>query len=217
MEKKSLNSSRFISLSGLSGILVGLCGLVGAFLTYEIVYGNYSRDQAFLKDIITGYNHYTIAVHAYIGEKLFLLAAFTVFFAFIFSFIATYRRTKKEKKRIWDGLVYKQLLSLCSMLIVGIIFELKLIDTANYGLIIPTSLVFYGISLVVISKYTSGMVKNLGYAEIVLGLVSLWFVYWDIYFFAMGFGIFHILYGIVTLIKANQFNLDSIRSNNGKW
>jgi hypothetical protein len=40
-----------------------------------------------------------------------------------------------------------------------------------------------------------GEIKYLGYSQVILGLINLWFVGCGLYFWAFGFGILHIVYG----------------------
>jgi heme/copper-type cytochrome/quinol oxidase subunit 3 len=51
------------------------------------------------------------------------------------------------------------------------------------------------------SKYTLTDVKYLGLLEIVLGLVNTQFTTYGLYFWAVGFGILHITYGIIMWMK----------------
>jgi len=66
-----------------------------------------------------------------------------------------------------------------------------------YGMVTPSCLIFYGLALINGSKYTVSEVRYLGYLELVLGIVNLWATRYGLYFWAAGFGVLHILYGIV--------------------
>ena len=65
-----------------------------------------------------------------------------------------------------------------------------------YDLLAPASLVFYGLTLINAGKFTYDEVKIVGYVEIVLGLVGLYFVGYGLLLWAIGFGLIHIFYGI---------------------
>lgn len=80
-------------------------------------------------------------------------------------------------------------------IIAGGIFLLRLIHFGTFGLIAPGCLIFYGLALVNASKYTLDEIKWLGYCELLLGIINLWFVGDGLYFWAIGFGILHIVYG----------------------
>jgi len=66
-----------------------------------------------------------------------------------------------------------------------------------YGMVTPACLVFYGLALINGSKFTLGEVKYLGYMILATGLVNLWMPGYGLYFWALGFGIFHIFYGLM--------------------
>lgn len=86
-------------------------------------------------------------------------------------------------------------------MIVGGIFILKLLEFKTYGLIAPGCLIFYGLALVNASKYTLGEIRYLGYGQIILGLINLWAIGYGLYFWALGFGVLHIIYGAIMLRK----------------
>ena len=86
-------------------------------------------------------------------------------------------------------------------MIVGGIFLLKLLENGTYGLVAPGCLIFYGLALINGSKYTVSEIKYLGYCEILLGIVSCWFTELGLYFWAVGFGVLHIIYGTLMSFK----------------
>jgi uncharacterized membrane protein HdeD (DUF308 family) len=68
-------------------------------------------------------------------------------------------------------------------------------------LVAPGCLIFYGLGLINASKYTLDEIRYLGYLQIILGIINLWFVGYGLYFWAMGFGAMHILYGVYMWMK----------------
>jgi hypothetical protein len=86
-------------------------------------------------------------------------------------------------------------------MIAGGVFLLKLIVEGTYGVVAPGCLIFYGLALLNGSKYTLGEVRYLAYCEIILGIASCWFIGWGLYFWAIGFGVLHIVYGAFMLNK----------------
>ena len=78
---------------------------------------------------------------------------------------------------------------------------MALIYHGIYGLIAPVMLIFYGLALINAEKYTFSDVKYLGFCELVLGAVSLFFIEYGLIFWITGFGILHILYGLVMFKK----------------
>lgn len=181
-------SSRFISLSGLSGIAAGLCALAGAWFAYDII-GNSSHRQydTYYPDII--------ALKQFMGYKLFRIAVFTLIAAFILALIFTWIKSKKNNTPIWGSSSQRLLWNVAFPLIAGGIFLLRMIQLGYFGLIAPGCLIFYGLALVNAGKYTLGEVRYLGYCEVILGLINCWFLGYGLYFWTLGFGVLHIIYG----------------------
>ena len=86
-------------------------------------------------------------------------------------------------------------------MVAGGLYILKLIEHGSFGLIAPGCLIFYGLALVNASKYTLSEVRYLGYCQILLGVINCWFVGYGLYFWAVGFGLLHIIYGTVMWYK----------------
>jgi len=65
----------------------------------------------------------------------------------------------------------------------------------------PLTLIFYGLALVNASKYTLSEIRSFGIAEIVLGLIAMAFIGYGLLFWAIGFGLLHIIYGIIMHVR----------------
>lgn len=194
-------SSRFISLSGLSGIAAGICALVGAWFANNIIHSNYATTSLLRNVNDEFYSHQEVSIKTYMGNSLFQIAIATLIAAFILSFLFTYLRSKKTNTPIWGKSSKRLLINVLIPMIVGGVYLLKLIEYRNYGLIAPGCLIFYGLALLNASKYTLIEIRYLGIAQIVLGIINLWFVGKGLYFWAAGFGVLHIVYGIVMWFK----------------
>ena len=190
-------SSRFISLSGLSGIAAGSCALVGAYFANNVI--SSSRGNV-LKNLDTNINDASrtgnLSIEAFMGNHLFVIAIITFISAFILSFLFTYLRSKKTNTPLWGSISKRLFVNVMIPMIAGGIYLLKLIENETYGFIAPGCLIFYGLALVNASKYTLGEVRYLGYCQIALGLINLWFIGFGLYFWAIGFGILHVIYGV---------------------
>lgn len=195
-------SSRFISLSGWSGISAGICALIGAALVQkEITRSRYDAGNE-SGHIELDYSHdATMPGTDFLANKLFLIAVVTFVAAFISSFIFTYIRSKKNNTPIWGTTAKRLLTNISIPLVAGGLFLLKLLSIGVFGLLAPGCLLFYGLALLNASKYTLREIRYLGYLEIILGIVSCWFPAWGLYFWTVGFGVLHIVYGIVMLNK----------------
>ena len=182
-------SSRFISLSGLSGIAAGLCALAGAYFAGTI-----------LKDYYLKFNHgngYQDEDFAALKFKLLLLAVVVLVAALVLAFVFTYRRAKQNRLPVWDLTSRKLLWNVLIPLASGGLFILAMLQHSEWRFVAPASLIFYGLALVNGSKYTLTDIRYLGFMEIILGLINTQFTGYSLYFWAAGFGVLHIIYGVI--------------------
>ncbi len=179
-------SSRFISLSGLSGIFAGVIALVGLYAAYNVVYQNQDY-LAYRKAVIT-YESLSL---------LLVIALLTIALAVGFGIYFTTRKAKKEGEVLWDSQSERLVVNLLVPLFTGGVLCLILLLKGFIGLVAPLTLIFYGLALVNASKYTLKEVRSLGILEIILGLLAMQFIGYGLLFWAIGFGGLHIIYGIV--------------------
>jgi hypothetical protein len=183
-------SSRFISLSGLSGISAGIIALVGAYFAWDIVYtdGNY---QSYERNLLSGIELFQLMI---VGICTLVLAlAAGIFF--------TVRKTRKNNQEVWDAKTKQLLINLLIPLVAGGIFCFLILLKGYVGLIAPLTLLFYGLALVNASKYTITEVRSLGIIQILLGLAATYFIGYGLLFWILGFGVLHIVYGIIMEVR----------------
>jgi len=190
-------SGRFISLSGLSGIAAGCCALVGAWFAHSELTHPHARIETSYTEIRTAVHNSSLNFNDFLRDGLFQIAVATFIAAFTLAFIFTYINSRKHNTPVWGSAAKRLMINVCIPMITGGIFLLKLIEAGHYGFIAPGCLIFYGLALVNASKYTLGEVRYLGYAQIILGIINLWFIGYGLYFWAAGFGILHIVYGAI--------------------
>ncbi len=179
-------SSRFISLSGWSGIAAGCCALIGAAFAYPIVSKRHEMEVLYSNSEI---------------KTLLVIAVCTFVAAFASAFFFTYIKSKKDETSIWGKPTKRLMWSIAVPLGAGGLLLLRMIDYAIFGFVAPGCLLFYGVALIAGSRLTLSEIKYLGYAEIILGCISLWKIGYGFYFWVIGFGILHIIYGIWMWIK----------------
>lgn len=181
-------SSRFISLSGLSGIAAGFWALVGAYFAYDWIYEYY-----------VGYANagYTGVLFQNLKWNLLLLAIAVLGLSLISAFYFTWRRAKRHRQPIWDPTSRKLMINTAIPLVTGGLFILAMLQYNDWKFVAPASLVFYGLALINGSKYTLSEIRYLGFCEIILGLINTQFVGQGLYFWAFGFGVLHIIYGFL--------------------
>lgn len=181
-------SSRFISLSGLSGICAGTFALIGAYVTWQYVNRDYS---GFIQHVL------------YKVPALWFLAAVAsgvLFMSLITGVFFTTRNAKRKGQKIWDATSRNLLINLMIPLFVGGLFCFVLLYHAP-ELIAPSTLIFYGLALINASKYTLSDVRYLGFCEIIAGLLAAVTPGNGLLFWALGFGLLHIVYGIIMYFK----------------
>ena len=192
-------SSKFISLSGLSGILAGVYALIGAAIAYYLLYVDLHTINP---DI-----HYRIAgvLNSILDVSVFLILAFVVLFASIATgIILTTRKAKRKGQPIWGNLSRALLFHMAVPLVAGGILTFIFLARSYYGIIAPITLIFYGLSLVGASNFTFSDVKYLGILEIILGLIAACLPGYGLLFWAIGFGLLHIIYGSMMYLKYDK-------------
>jgi hypothetical protein len=184
-------SSRFISLSGLSGILAGIYSLIGAYLAYQTIY----FDGAELGP------YKTLVISEFAVYKLLIIAAAVAFLSIVTGIFLTVRKAKRQGERIWDQSSQRLIINFLIPLLTGGILILYLIEKNQFSLISTLTLVFYGLACVNASKYTLGDIRYLGITLLVLAFISLWFIGYGLLFWTLGFGVCHIFYGSMMYFK----------------
>lgn len=186
-------SSRFLSLSGLSGIWTGCCALagVGAIFLWLRMPGLVFRAVDYADNALGNQNWGL----SYRGAFL-LIGVATFLAALVGAVYFSARRARKSGQPIWDASAQRLLQGLLTPLAVGAIYCIALVRYDLIGLIAPSTLIFYGLALLHIDRYTIGNMRTLGLAEIALGTVGLFAPHYGLYLWALGFGVLHILYGL---------------------
>ena len=189
-------SSRFLSLSGLSGILAGIYALLGAAAAHRII-GSWQDAQSTTEGSI---HHNNLIIKLLVTAlAVFVLSLITVFFL-------SGRKARKGGHRLFDHSSRKLIWSMALPMLTGGIFCLALLlNGGSYTLLVaPAMLVFYGLALVASSRLTLDDVRYLGYLEILLGLVALFYQRNGLLFWALGFGVLHIVYGAIMWYKYDR-------------
>jgi hypothetical protein len=182
-------SVKFISLSGLSGILSGTYALAGALAAYYLIpYPLIPADYMVISD-------------QHVLVKLFGIASIVLVASLGSGFWLSSRKARQAGIKLWDSTSKRLLINLAIPLVTGGLFIVILVLSANYGIIAPCFLIFYGLALINASPNLVEEVRYLGYSEIALGLISALRPGFGLLFWAIGFGVFHIVYGAVMYKK----------------
>lgn len=187
-------SAKFISLSGLSGVMAGIYALIGATAGYYTIHYPLSP---------LSYRTYSITESAILWKVIGIASA--VLIASIATVIAlSQRKAKKHGIRLWSPVSKMIFINMAIPLITGGLFILIMIYNGYFGFAAPASLIFYGIALIQASPNTFDEVRYLGFCEILLGLISALFPGYGLLSWAVGFGILHIVYGAILYNKYDK-------------
>jgi hypothetical protein len=182
IRKMMERSSRFISLSGWSGISAGTCALAGAFVARQ-------RIAAYFEEYPSGGGCATCLKTELIGIAVIVFVA-----AFVTAILFTLIKSRKDGVAIWGTVARRLLWNTLLPMIAGGFLLWRMMELKQYDLIAAASMIFYGLALVNGSKYTIGEIRYLGYAQIITGIIGLWLVRSGLYVWAFGFGLLHIVY-----------------------
>ena len=174
-------SSRFLSLSGLSGIFAGILAFLGGFAVHFLRLR--TQDISLLK------------------YEVVAVAMIVLILALAGSFYFSIRKARSKGQKIWTPVSRRLLLNLFIPLISGGFFILILYFENHWKLIVPAMLIFYGLSLVSAGKFTYSEVFYLGLAELITGFLAAIFQESFILFWVLGFGFLHIVYGLIMYRK----------------
>lgn len=180
-------SSKFLSLSGWAGIMAGIYALAGAYIAYAV----FGFNPAEITDstIVAGSLSSGL-------QKIFFLAILILILTLSTAIFLSNNKAKKRGEKLWNPTAKLLLVNMAVPLIVGGLLILILISKGLIGLVAPFTLLFYGLAIYNASKFTYDDFKILGLIEMGLGLGSSYFIRHGLFFWALGFGVVHIMYGI---------------------
>lgn len=205
-------STRFMSLSGWTGIMAGVYSLLGAVAAYWVIF-RMNFDSAYVPTEVDSYEtsrpihyNYPDGMYELFSEKnlyLGFIAALVILLSAITAFYQSSLKAQQQGVQLWNSTTKRLFVQVAIPLITGGIFCIALLVYGHAGLIAPAMLIFYGLALLNGSKYTLKEFHSLALCEIGLGLISLFFIGYGLYFWAIGFGVLHIIYGILMQKRYN--------------
>lgn len=182
-------SSKFLSLHGLAGVFAGVIAIMGAAFAWFYLL----RDPS-----LTDYSrmHEMLILLADAVAVLILSVGVGVLFAC--------RKARRSGQKLMNKVTYRALYAMAVPLAAGGIFCLIYLLRGDVRTVISATLIFYGIALVAASRYTFSEIHYLGLTEIILGLAAAYFDQKGIVFWTLGFGVCHILYGLIMYLKYDR-------------
>ena len=188
-------SSKFLSLSGLSGIFAGVFALTGAAIAWFFILD--SGHVQFNAIMSSPEDSLTSDIRFYLALDAMVVLGFAVFGAIFFS----RRKARIAGQQFWNNTTKRLIVHLMIPLVSGGIFTLILLFRNNLELVSSVMLIFYGLSLVNAGKFTFGEIHYLGLTQVILGILAGVFVNYGLLFWTIGFGLVHILYGTVMVYR----------------
>jgi hypothetical protein len=186
IRKMMEESSRFLSLSGLSGILVGIYALLGASMAESIIYTNKLFGWLLADNIVF---------------DLLIIALITLFLSLLTVILLTYRRAKRAGTKIWNPGSRLMLLNLIIPLFAGGAIILIFVFKGFYEFAAPGCLIFYGLALINAAKFTRQEIFYMGLIQVLLGILAAILPSIGLLLWALGFGVIHIIYGAVMYFR----------------
>ncbi len=183
-------SSKFLSLSGLSGIVAGSVAIFGALNVWLYTQAGTASYDSFYRGVGESTNIPFL-------RFLVLNAVIVLFLALLSAWYFSKRKAKRMNVSLWNSAARRMLVNLFIPLATGGLLCIILLFRLELNLIVPLMLLFYGLALINAGKYTENSVNYLGLAEIVTGLLAVVFINQSLLFWTLGFGVWHIVYGIV--------------------
>ncbi|MFA7273443.1 MAG: hypothetical protein WC044_06220 [Crocinitomicaceae bacterium] len=185
-------SSRFLSLSGLSGIVAGITALVGATIAYFRIESYFQTEGGSYREMRD------------LESDLLIIAGIVLVAALGFAYFFTARKAKKAGEVVWNKAAKKLIVNLAVPLCTGGLVVLILLEDGKIGYIAPFTLVFYGLACINASNQTVRDIYYLGLTNVILGIFGLIFIGQGLLFWTLGFGFAHILYGTLMYFKYDR-------------
>lgn len=187
-------STKFISISGLSGILAGIYTLLAvSFLCWKLkinwlVFGNSSHAVVYIDSAEP------VKIMVITGTLLLLISVATGVYMAL-------RKAEKAGQSAWNPASRILLVSVAAPLLTGGAIAVMSLIKGYYFALAPCFLIFYGLALYSGSRVSFKELRLLGILQIALGLLAYAYMPFGLLFFALGFGVLHILYGAVIIKK----------------
>jgi uncharacterized membrane protein YidH (DUF202 family) len=183
-------SSRFLSLSGWAGILAGIYALIGVYIARTLLHFHPAD-----------YGYQAVSDDVRLLVPLVVLAMAVLVFTLGTAVFLSLRRAKKRGEALWNGGARRMVTDMAIPLIGGGLFLMVILLKGLWGLLAPLSMLFYGIAIYAGAHHTFKELKFLGITHILLGIAATCYLSYSLLFWALGFGLLHILYGIYVFAK----------------
>ncbi|MDA3885533.1 MAG: hypothetical protein PF638_08075 [Candidatus Delongbacteria bacterium] len=187
-------STTFVSLSGLSGVFSGVIALIGVYILY-ISFGSLFLSEEIFQSLKNEQD---------LLNKLYVVFSSIFLLAILFAFVLSFLKSKKKQQKLFNSSSKRFAFNLFIPIITAIFVVISLINHQEYWLIIPMTLIFYGIALINAGKYSRKEILDLGIGCIFSGILSMYFLEFSFILWGIGFGVLNILTGIFMYYKYDK-------------
>jgi hypothetical protein len=188
-------SSRFLSLSGLSGVTAGVVALLGVGVAQWYLVTIVGRVP------LGGLNSLD---HQMVQTFFVVDAAIVFILAIALALFFSRQMAKRKGLPFWTPGARLMITELATPLGTGAVFCFLMMGQGLFEFVFGGSLLFYGVALASASRFTVPELRRLGFAEILLGFAALWFIPYALLLWATGFGLLHVVYGISVYRKYDR-------------
>ena len=196
IKKLMERSSKFSALSGLSGIIVGIMALVCIGISYTILGITPLEPISYLSIL-----NRDGAIDTELLKLLIINFSVVLLASFLTAIWLSNKNAVKKGEQIWDLTAKRMLINFSIPMFAGGAYCFILFTQNHIELILPATLLFYGLSLLNASKYTVEDIKYLGVLLVLLGLFASIYVDEALLLWGIGFGALHIVYGSFMYFK----------------
>jgi len=178
----------YFSLRGFSGILLGIYGLLTVYIL-DVLTSSYG-------DGFGGSSQLPIAL---LEMGIMGLVIVMIGISLLTLWWRARRRVKKHAEIGWNLLSKKLRFQTLMLLLFFIVLLIVIANQGYYSLVTPLSLFLYGVLLLNTNRLSNTKIKYIGFAMILLAILSYTINDKELIFLGIGFGLFPVLYGLFTL------------------
>lgn len=190
-------SSRFQTISGLSIVIIGIYASLVSFAAWLLL----TPAGASLGWLHDGLSPMSLNTPARTWVAI-AAAALLVALSFGTVCVMSYAKTKRQNHHFsFDQTVRRPLFHFFVPAITGGLLCIALLMQGHYGLTSSIMLLFYGLALINCAHYTTSDIALLGYGQLLLGIVDCFLIRHGLLFWFLGFGLWHILFGLYFTFK----------------
>lgn len=199
IKKMMQSSARIFSLSGWSGVWAGIIALLG------VAYVRFAHPAIAQQFELSIANNQRLIISNTLKGELTVATVLVFCISVIGALFFSIRKNKKQGYASnYNEVGKKLIIQLAIPIFAGAVFCMHFLNRDALQYLVPCSLVFYGLGLINCSKYTFSDIKYLGLLEVVLGLIAIICMQFHLLIWAIGFGLLHIMYGIMMWYKFDK-------------